>query len=1122
MECPQCKIDNRPGRLFCRGCGSALPSPCGRCGFHNDPSDRFCGGCGTPLALAKAARPAVAQPATAGPDAALEPPALEGERRQLTVMFCDLADSVSLSERLDPEDLRAVIRAFQACCAMVIANFDGHVAKYLGDGILAYFGYPEPHEDDPERAVRAGLGIVEAVKKLRFPGGLQLHVRVGISTGLVVVGDIIGEGVAREEAVSGDIPNRAARLQAIAEPDSVLIGNVVRRLIGGLFECVDLGKQLLKGFSEPMRVWRVIGESSAESRFEAIRASLSPLVGRSAEMHQLLDAWDRARQSHGCLVLIGGEAGIGKSRLLEELRQVLTAERMTVLGYQCSPHHKDSALYPVIAQLERAAGFERSDDPARRLARLGELAARWSAQPDRVVPVLANLLSLPLAEGAPVDPEWQREATLAALVGLIEDLARRQPLLLSFEDAHWMDATTLRLVSLLVPRIRLLPVLVVVTHRPDFVPPWPGAPHVEPIGLRRLAARDCATIVSNLTGGKALPASLLLRLVGRSDGVPLYVEELTKAVLATEQRAGEGGADPPAATAVAVPDTLQDSLLARLGGDPAAKDVAQAASAIGRQFTHELVLEISPLPAEETEAALQRLIRSELVFRRGVPPRATYRFKHALLQDAAYATLLRRRRQRLHTRIAEILEQRFPEIVQAEPEVLAHHWTEGGAAMNAARYWLRAGEREVGGSAMVEARSHLRRAAELLATLPESPERLTVELDVQCGLGAALQALSGPSAEDTAAAYGRARTLAEQAGRKDRLLHVLYGIGVYHFVRAEFTASRQASEELLQAAEAQNDMHGRATAHRCVGADLFMLGRFAEARTHLEQALALQEPAELSAQISAGYAYDSTVVALGYLSWTMLILGHPDSSQALCRRLLGRARALDHPHTLSYALDAACTLFQLFGIRRHVERQSGRLLALTEKHDFAFWRAQAMMYRAWAATESPAGDDALTALREGMAAHWATGAQVFTPFHQGLLAAACSRAGSLADAADLLSQALARCERTAETWFTAELHRIRAGLHLRCGASAEAEADLVQALAIARDQGARLWELRAATDLARLRRQQGRVQAALDLLGPVHDAFSEGQRTADLVAARSLLLDLSEPEEASIRPLAEV
>ncbi|MBX6320317.1 MAG: AAA family ATPase [Rhodospirillaceae bacterium] len=1100
VRCIQCKADNRAGRLFCRNCGAALPAACPRCGFANEADDRYCGGCGTALA---APGPRHGAAAVGTPPE----PAAEGERRQLTVMFCDLADSVALSERLDPEDLRTVIRAFHACCAMVIANFDGHIAKYMGDGLLAYFGYPEAHEDDAERAVRAGLGIVEAVKKLRFPGGLQLHVRVGISTGLVVVGDVIGEGAAREEAVSGDIPNRAARMQAIAEPDTVVIGNVVRRLIGGLFECADLGKQLLKGFSEPMRLWRVVGESSIESRFEAIRAGLTPLVGRGAEMQLLLNAWARARASSGALVLVTGEAGLGKSRLVEELRQVLAAESMMAIGYQCSPHHKDSALYPVVAQLERAAGFERSDEPARRAQKLEALLRRWSAQPARLMPLLAGLLQLPVSEPAAGDAEWQRESTLAALVSLIEELARRQPLLVIFEDAHWMDATTLRLVGLLVPRIRPLPVLVVVTHRPDFEPPWPAAGHVESLSLRRFAARDCAAIIANLTDGKALPPGLLRRVVGRSDGVPLYVEELTKAVLASGALAEEDGRlRLTGPLPVAVPDTLQDSLLARLGRDRAAKEVAQVASAIGRQFSHELLLAVSPLSRAETEGALQRLIRSELVFRRGTPPRATYRFKHALLQDAAYATLLRRRRQRLHARIAEVLEQRFADVVDGEPEVLAHHWTGAGAGLRAARYWLRAGERAIGSSAMAEAQAHLRKAADLLAGLPEEAERLELELEVQCGLGTALQALSGPSAEETAAAWRRARALCRQTGRRDRLLHALYGLGVYHFVRAEFVQSRAASEELLQTAEAADDAHGRAMAHRCLGADLFMIGDFAQARGNLERALSLLEAEEAGpGQTATGYAYDSAVVCLGYLSWDTFILGYPDTAQALCRRLLGRARALKHPHTLAYAFDAACTLFQLFGIRRHVERQAARLLALAEKQDFAFWRAQALLYQAWAASGGPQAEGAVKALRDGLHAHWATGAQVFTPFHQGLLAEGCCRIGGVEDGLALVGQALAQSERTGERWFAAELHRIRARLNACCADRAEAEADLAVALDIARAQGARLWELRAATDLARLWLASGRADEAEALLRPLRDGFREGLRTAELVEAAALL-----------------
>jgi class 3 adenylate cyclase len=714
----------------------------------------------------------------------------EAERRQLTVMFADLVGSTALSTKLDPEDLREIISAYHRCCAEVIVKHGGFVARYMGDGVLAYFGYPQAHEHDAERAVCAGLALVEAVPKLATRAGSPLQVRVGIATGLVVVGDLIGTGAAQEQAVVGETPNLAARLQALAEPGTVVIAPSTRRLTGGLFEYRDLGSVALKGFGGNVLAAQVLGAGAAESRFEALRATTTPLVGREEEIELLMRRWHQAKGGDGCVVLVSGEPGIGKSRIAETVAERISPEPHTRLRYFCSPHHQDSALYPSIAQLERAAGFRREDTSAQRLAKLEAVLSQGTNGLTEIVPLLADLLSISTGDRylpLNVTPQKRKEKTLHAQLAWVEELAARQPVLMVFEDIHWSDPTTRESLDLLIDRIPALRVLLIITFRSEFPPPWIGHSHLTKLNLNRLRKWQCAEMIAHVAGGKALPKEIADQIVDRTDGVPLFIEELTKSVLEsgvlteTGDRYEIGGRVPQ----LAIPATLQASLLARLDHLAPVREVAQIGAALGRQFSHELISAVASMPQRQVDDALAQLVSAELIFRRGTPPDAEYTFKHALVQDAAYDTLLRSRRQLLHAQIASTLEDCFPEIVAAQPALLAQHCAEAALIEKAVEYWLKAGRRAMAQWAITEAVAQLRKGLDLLLlSMPDGASRQEQELDLQMALGHALLATEGYAAPQAGQAFARARQLCEELHRPPKL-RVLAGQFSFRLVRAE-------------------------------------------------------------------------------------------------------------------------------------------------------------------------------------------------------------------------------------------------------------------------------------------------------------------------------------------------
>ena len=776
------------------------------------------------------------------------------ERRQLTVMFCDLADSTKLSSQLDPEDLREVIRAYQQTSAGVIQRFDGYIAQYLGDGLLVYFGFPQAHEDDAQRAVRAGLGILEAIEtlnpRLERGQGIRLAVRVGIHTGPVVVGEM-GGGGRHEQLALGETPNIAARLEGLAAPNRVVVSERTRRLVGGVFDLEALGVHALKGVSMPMHVYGVRRESATESRFEAATVTgLTPLVGRDEEIGLLLRRWEQAKEGEGQVVLLAGEAAIGKSRITQTLRERLTDEPHIRLRCQCLPYYTNSAFYPIIAHLERAMLCARDAPPAVRLDALEALLAQAGSAVEDVAPLFTALLSIPSDDRYPpltLSPQRRKDKTIEAVIDQVRGLSQQHPVLYIFEDVHWIDPTSLEVVDGMIDRVQDARVLLVITYRPEFTPRWSGFTHVTTHTLNRLSRQQVATMVGRVTGGKALPQEVLDQIVTKTDGVPLFVEELTKTVLESGLLADDGeryrltGPLPPLAT----PDTLQGSLMARLDRLAPVREIVQIGAAIGREFSYELLAAVSPLPDAELHEALRQLVQTALVFRRGQPPAATYMFKHALVQDAAYSSLLKNTRQQLHTKIATVMEAHFPTVAEAEPELLAHHYTEAGLHAQAVQYWQRAGERAMQRSATVEAIAHLTKGLEVLTTLPDTPERTRQELSLRTALGPVLMVTRGVAAPEVEQVYLQIQALAHHVEETPR------GLWLFYYMRGEIETAHGFGAQLMEFAQSRQDPTLLFEAHLVLGFTLFRLGEVLPAGAHLEQGIALYDPAQHPRKLSS-------------------------------------------------------------------------------------------------------------------------------------------------------------------------------------------------------------------------------------------------------------------------------
>jgi len=1096
MRCSKCESENPAGNNFCARCGNPLARLCLKCGAENAPTSNFCGKCGAVLTAP------VSTPVSA--TSPIQSPEVAGERRHLTVLFCDLVGSTGIAARLDPEQWRETIAGYHRAAAEAIVRFDGHVAKYLGDGVMAYFGWPAAHDNDAERAARAGLALLDAIAQLNDqPGHAKLSTRIGIDSGTVV----IGQGAGNAAEVFGDAPNVASRVETAAEPGTVLITAATQRLVSGLFVVEDRGAQELKGIERPLQLYRVVRPSGMRGRFPAMAATrgMTPFVGREDELRSLLHRWERVLEGDGQVVTIIGEAGIGKSRLVQRFREELAATPYTWLECATAPFFQNTPFYAVADMLQQSFHWDASHTVEQRLAALEASLGLAGLDPDETVPLIAPLLELPVWTRYPplsMAPDQQRKRLLATVVAWAFGTAKTQPMVIATEDLHWADPSTLELIQLLVEQGSPARLLLLYTARPEFHAPWPMRAHHTQINLNRLTAGNVRTMVAQVAARIALADETIATVVERTGGVPLFVEELTRAVL----ESGEAKL-----TGREIPATLHDSLMARLDRLGPAKEVIQIGAVIGSEFSYELLRAVHPIGEAELQAALRHLADAELLYVRGLAPDATYQFKHALIRDAAYEALLKSRRKELHQRVAQTIDQRFAEFKDAHPEVLARHWTEAGDNDKAVKYFQLAGARAVVRNAMVEATRHYLRALELLSALPENVERDRRELELQLAIGPALTAVKGFAAAETERAYTRARELCAQLGDSLELSPVLFGLWVMYLVRGELRRAHEIAEGLLQLAQSARDPELRLYAQIALGHTFLWLGDFIPATEHLESAIAIYDPEHHQTLALRYLGFDAAVYCLSGMALTLWQLGYPDQALMRGNEALALAQRLSDPQSLVLA-ERFLGEVHLFRREANAAKENAEsLINRSAERGFSEWIPRATTLRGGAIVLQGRHEEGIAQIREGLAALRATRFELWrTPFLC-LLAEAYVETGRLDDGFSALTEAQAVADKNEEREHEAEIHRLKGELLLRRDESnaVEAQGCFQRAIEVARQQSAKSLELRATMSLARLRDKQGDRSEASEMLTAIYGWFTEGFDTADLIDAKALLEELA-------------
>jgi class 3 adenylate cyclase/predicted ATPase len=1069
MICLKCQAASQIGAIYCSQCGEQLPKT-------------------------QAETPASA-------------PSLHGERRQLTALFCDVVGSTNMAETLDPEEYNDVIRAFIDCCKQVIPGSEGHFAESRGDSVLFLFGYPASRGDEPERAIRAALDIVDAIRRLALPKDLQVRVRIGIATGLVA----IDAGGLKEPAFAGEALNLAARLQSLADPNTVVISALTTRLAGGFFDLVDLGARDLKGFSRRIPAWRVAGIKKIMSRFEALRPELTSFVGRQNELQQIEKLWEEAKRGNGQVVTISGEAGIGKSRLINQVQATLCEERR-IAKFSCSPYHTSTALYPVIEQISRMVRFRLEHSPDDRLEMLRKLMAHAGDDYERHVGWLAALLSLAKDVSAAVNAQEARQRTLEACLWWLTAVSKKRPLLIIVEDAHWIDPTSLQLAQMLGSQIGGMSALMIVSFRSPHPTGWVGNDAVVPISLDRLDRVFANAIIANVARNHALPPALVDQIIEKADGVPLFVEELTKTVLgsdAADHARNQPSGEPASQTQL--PSTLQDSLTARLDQLAPAKRVAQIAAVVGREFPYDVLLETSGLQAEALESSLGQLLGAGLIHESSATAQHRFAFKHALVRDAAYESLLKRDRRALHAAVASTLERKNEGMSPVEPELLAHHFIEAGLPDEALKYLGIAARRGLQKSANVETLAHVSRALELLKTLPDTPEYRRQELELRVVAGWAYWSVKGFAAPEAEQTFLRAQELAVQLADDAMLMYALRGLYVAFYARGELRNGYVVAEQEIALAQKREDIGDLVLGRWALGSVSFWSGDFAAARRELEAALALYDPVHLQTKIFGSQVATHININL-HLCWTLWILGFPDQALQAGERAVSDSRDMGHALSLSMALFWKGIVQMNRGELEPAAATAKELCTVTAEYQIAHLAVCGTILEG---AVMIAGGDPKTGIQhiqKGLTEFRSQRAGLGVPWTMYLIANGCLRSGALKDAQMAAAMGLALTEKESERHSEAELHRIKGEILLASpdADKSQAEASLRQAIDVARRQKALSLELRAAMALSRLLRERGELERAEGYLAGVYSRFTEGFDTADLIEAKKLLSDMCE------------
>jgi predicted ATPase/class 3 adenylate cyclase len=1041
-----------------------------------------------------------------------------GERRQLTVMFCDLVGSTAISARLDPEDLSSVLSAFQKACVSAVSAFGGSIAKYMGDGALVYFGYPEAHEDDAERAVRAGLALLDAMAALQLPVPIRLQVRIGIATGLVVVGELIGEGAAQERVAVGDTLNLAARIQAATSPDTVVVGELTHRLAGAAFDYKDLGRHEFKGIPGSVRLWRVTGESGTRGRFDTrVVKGLTQFVGRAEEISLLQRRWDYAKDGEGQLILLSAPAGFGKSRMTEAFRGHLGDPSITYLEYLGSPFHVNSPFYPFIKQLEWAPGIVRTDTGARKLDKLEGILQGSAEIRSEAAPLLATLLSIPFGERYPplqINELVQKQRTMEILEEQLVLLSNRGPVLVVFEDAHWIDPTSLELMNRVIRRVADLPVMIIVTYRPEFTPPWLDLGHVTVLKLNLLGRSQVVDLIRNAAGGKTLPEAIAQQIAAKSQGVPLYIEEITRSILESGdlEEYRDRYVLRQSIREFTIPSTLQDSLIARLDRLGSAKDVVLAASIIGREFSYELIEAISPVPQATLLADLERLVQSDLLGQRGSLPQSRYIFKHALIRDAAYQSVLNARKRELHQRIAEVLASRFPEVVETEPELLAHHYTEANVVDRALAYWRQAAERAMARMAHAEALGHVDKAKKLIGALPAGDEQDEWELAFLVIEGPLQMTLHGWESPQANRVYEAARVVAERLKRPAELFPALWGLWLGAHSSGQHARAHELYREIFDLLKQASDPEYVVQANHAGCTQMMAEGLPHEALGHIEQLLNNYR-FDLHRNLGLMYgAHDPGCCGLSNRALLLTMLGHLDQAEAEGAKALELSERVGHKPSVAHTCQFRAEYDIILNRPEKAEAYLDTCISLSEKYSLAAYHNAADLMQGFVRVVR---GDVETGVRQAEAALETLKSVPTRRFHLpiriSIVGRAKAAAGDIDGALAVFESALDATSSTGEIWYEPETLRLKAEMLLALPEprTSEAEQCLMAAISGAQKQDAKFWELRAATVLAGLWARQGRRAEARDLLAPVYGWFTEGFGNADVKGAAALLTELA-------------